>query len=96
MSDFYSSTASIAHKMLHLTYPKLNAESKKQIQERAQALLEIVAPLRGGGEDSSKALELIRASLLQIVQDKPENESGDVDTYGMANAALNIFSILAT
>ena len=96
MSNFYSSTASIAHKMLHMTYSKLNAESKKAVQERASALLEIVGPVSVLGEDHQKAVELIRTSLNQIVLDKPVEETGDVDTYEMCNAALNIFSIITT
>lgn len=96
MSDFYSTTASIAHKMLHMTYAKLNAEERKKVQHRAEALIEFVNPINRRDEDLNAALELIRASLRQILEDKPSNETGDVDTFEMCNAALNIYSILAT
>lgn len=96
MDNFYSSTAGIAHKMLHLTYSKLNAESKKAVRERASALLKTVNPVSVAGEDHQKAVELIRTSLNQIVLDKPVEETGDVDTYEMCNAALHIFSIITS
>lgn len=96
MSDFYTSTANIAHKMLHMTYAKLDAESKRKVQHRAEALIEFVNPVTRRDDDLKSALELIRASLRQILEDKPSDETGDVDTFEMCNAALNIYSILAT
>lgn len=93
---FYSDTARIAHKMLHMTYSQLNAETRKQIQHRAEALMEIAANVKGTSDDAKECAELIRASLRQILADKPTDETGDVDTFDMANAALNIYSIILT
>lgn len=96
MVKFYTDTASIAHKMLHMTYNRLDTENRKAIQQRAGALLEIAANVKGNSEDSKACAELIRASLRQILSDNPEWVTGDVDTFEMASASLNIFSILLT
>lgn len=94
-TDFYRSQAKIAHNMLHLAFAKLEGEVRKDIQLRAERLLEKVAPLQSRDEDEQGALELIRASLRQIARNEAQDTSGDVETADMAKSALNIFACIA-
>lgn len=93
--DFYRSQARIAHNMLHLAFAKLDDAKRKEIQLRAEPLLEKVAQRQGADEDEKAALELIRASLRQILRNEAQETSGDVETVDMAKSALNIFACIA-
>lgn len=93
--DFYRSQAKIAHNMLHLAFAKLDNAKRKEIQLRAEPLLEKVAQRQGADEDEQGALELIRASLRQILRNEVQETSGDVETVDMAKSALNIFACIA-
>ena len=94
-TDFYCSQARIAHNMLHLAYGKLQRDARKDIQLRAENLLEKVASINTDDEDLQGALEIIRSSLRQIACNEVQDTSGDVETVDMAKSALNIFASIA-